>query len=258
MTGLLFGSVAHAVEPDEKALFDRFSVAFEASWATLNTTIQLDSPTLGKGTELDFEQHGLARSQAFGSLSLEWHMGRRHQLRGWWQKVDRDATEQILEDIEFGGEVFPVNAVVVFSFNEEEYGLGYTYHVLHKPHLTFGVGGGIRTLQIGAGLEAAGIGAQEDGEFTGPLPFASVQLRYAFAENWRLVSDLGVFYIEISDYTGGQVIVDGYVEHLTFRHWAFGGGIRLGGVNLDVERPNFLGAVDIGIAGPRLYARVRW
>jgi hypothetical protein len=257
--GLLWaGSTAAAMSHSERPLFDRLSLAVEGSWATLDTSIRLDSPTLGIGTELDFEQDGgLESSEVFPSASIEYHPGRRHLLRGWWQKFDRENTKQILEDIEFGDVVFPINERVLFSFDEEEFGLGYAYFPLHKKRFALGFGGGIRTLRVGTALEAQDIAAEEEGEFTGPLPFFGLQARWAFADKWRLVSDLGVFYLEIDDYSGGQIAADGFIEHLTFRNVAFGGGIRVGWVDLDVERPHFLGDATIGTASARLYIRIR-
>jgi len=246
-------------QTEEYPLFDSFSFAFEAAWAGLDTNIRLDSKEFGVGTEIDFESDGgLAESETVPSLSLEWRIGRRHHLNGWWQSVDRDASRQILTEIRFGDVVFPIEEVVTFGFDEEEFGVGYRYYPILKRRTAFGVGGGLRTLRVGAGLRAQEIDLSEEGDFTGPLPFLSLEVRYAIARKLRLVSDLGILYIEIGEYSGGQVILDTYLEHLTFRNVAFGLGVRGGRVSVEVDTEDFAGKAKIAVASARIYARVRF
>ena len=57
VTVLLASTLSEAQESSYR-LFDRFSIAVEGSWATLDTVVRLDSGLLGKGTELSFENDG--------------------------------------------------------------------------------------------------------------------------------------------------------------------------------------------------------
>ena len=258
ITGVLFTTSVAAQGKDDE-LFDRFNLALEGSLVKLSTTIRLDSKTLGIGTKLDFESDGgLADSEVVGSGSFEWQFKRRHGLRGWWQRVDRDESTQILEEIQFGDTVFPIDTLVTFAFDEEEYGLGYLYYFTRKPHLALGAGGGLRTLKIGAGLSSTGGGLSDDGDFTGPLPFGTFQLRWRFDPRWRLVSEFGIFAIEIGDYSGSQYLLDGYVEYLAWKHLSFGAGWRGGYVDVEVDTSSFSGKAEIDSSALRGYARVRF
>lgn len=245
-------------------LFDRFSVALEGTWAGLDNVIRLDSEELGRGTKLDFENDGgLDDSKIVPSLSFEWMMGRRHRLNGWWVDIDRDATNTVLEEIRFGDQVFPIEEEVRFLFESEEIALGYTYYLKRSVRHAFGLGGGFRTLRVTVGLAALGLEITEEGDFTAPLPYLLLEYRYAIAPNWRLTSDVGIFYIEIGDFTGSQFVLDAWVEYLASRRFSVGGGLRSGRVDADMTAGteiagDFTGAVKMSIVSLRLFARVRF
>jgi hypothetical protein len=230
----------------------------------MDTTIRLDSELIGKGTELNFEKDGgLDSSKALPTLSFDWRIGRRHRLGGWWANIDRDSITTILTEIKFGDVVFPIEARVRFLLGTEELGLGYTYIISLKERHAFGLGGGFRTLKTTIGLAALNIEKEEEGDFTAPLPFFSVEYRYGISPKWRLVSDFGVFYIEIGDFSGSQIVLDAYVEYLISERFAFGGGIRGSRVDADMTTEHeiagtFNGAFKMSIMSGRLFFRVRF
>jgi hypothetical protein len=245
-------------------LFDRISIALEGSWAVMDTMIRLDSEALGTGTEVNFENDGgLDSSKAVPTLSFEWRVGRRHRLGGWWMDVRRDSTNTILKEIKFGDEVFPPAAEVRFLFETEEIALNYTYFLKLEDRHAFGIGGGFRILKTIAGLAALNLEITEEGDFTAPLPFLWLEYRYGIGPKWRLISDFGVFYIEIGDYSGSQIVLDAFVEYLAGKRLSVGFGIRGARVDADVKTGSeiagdFYGATKMAIASARLFVRVRF
>jgi hypothetical protein len=244
-------------------LFDRFSVALEGSWATLDTNLRLDSEKYGKGTELDFESDGgLASSKVVPSLSFEWMLGSRHRLNGWWLKVDRDSFNTVLQEIRFGDEVSPIDEEVKLLFDTEEIGLGDTYYLKRSERHAFGVGGGFRTLKTTAGLASVDREVSKGTDFTAPLPYILAEYRYAMSPKLCLVSDLGLFYISIGDFTGSQVVFDAWVEDLAFERFSFRGGVRATRVHAEMTAStelagDFNGSVTMAIACGRLFVRAR-
>jgi hypothetical protein len=243
----------------EDQLFDRFSVALEGGLVVLDTNIRLDSKRLGLGTELDFESDGgVASSKVIPALSFAWQVGRRHRIGGWYQNVDRSNTEQILQEIKFGDQVFPIDEVVTFSTGTEELGLGYTYFIKRTDRYAWGIGGGIRTLKESVSLAAQGLELSSEGDFTGPLPFVAGEGRVAIGSRWRFVGNLGLFYIEIGDYSGKQYILDATMEHLTLDWLSLGFGLRASKVNVSVDTSDFRGEANIAIGTTRVFARLRF
>jgi hypothetical protein len=262
-----FAALSAAATPthaQEYELFNRFSFAFEGSWAVMDSVIRLDSEALGKGTELDFENDGgLDSSKLVPTLSFEWMMGSRHRLGGWWMKVDRDSTRTILEEIRWGDKVFPIEEEVRFLLGNEEIALSYTYVAVLKPRHAFGIGGGFRITKTTAGLAARELEISEEGDFTAPLPFFGFEYRFGISPKWRLISNLGVFYIEIGDFSGSQIVFDGWAEYLAFKRVSFGGGLRFTRIDADMTTGteiagNFRGYFKAGTLSSRLFVRVRF
>jgi hypothetical protein len=247
----------------EYQLFDKFSFALEGSWAAMDTIVRLDSD-LGEGTELNFENDGgLAKSTVVPTLSFEWMMGRRHRLAGWWMNIDRNSTDTILQEIKWGDVVFPIDEEVRFLLGNDEIALSYTYMLVLKDRHAFGLGGGLRTVRTTMGLATVEAEISEEGDFTAPLPFINVEYRYGLGEKWRLISDLGVFYVEIGDYAGGQYVLDGWVEYLASRRVAIGAGAR--GTLVDAEMAtgtiitgDFFGQFKSSVVALRLFFRLRF
>jgi len=247
----------------EYDLFDHFSFALETSWADMDSVIRFDSEA-GPGTELNFENDGgLSKSEIVPTLSFDWMMGRRHRLGGWWMKIDRDATNQILEEIKWGDETFPIDEEVRFLLGSNELALNYTYMVILKERHAFGIGGGFRTVKTTVGLSARDLEVSEEGDFTAPLPFVNFEYRYGIAEKWRLIADLGVFYLEIGDFSGGQYVLDAWVEYLAFKRISFGGGFRGTSIDADLTTGNeiagdFTGSFKSTVTSLRLFVRLRF
>lgn len=266
LTGVLLLVIAFSAgsaSAQEYDLFDHFSFALEGSWATMDSVIRFDSEA-GPGTELNFENDGgLASSKIVPTLSFDWMIGRRHRIGGWWMNIDRDATNQLLEEIHWGDEVFPIEEEVRFLLGMNEIALNYTYMVILKDRHAFGIGGGFRILKTTVGLAAPDLEISEEGDFTAPLPFINLEYRYGIAPKWRLIADLGILYIEIGDFSGGQYVLDGWVEYLASKRVSFGGGLRFTGVNAEMTTGteiagDFTGEFKSDIASLRLFVRLRF
>jgi len=127
-----------------------------------------------------------------------------------------------------------------------------------KERFAFGVGGGVRTLKVSATLSAKNLQASSEGEFTGPLPFVWAEVRSAVGDRWRLVGNLGLFYVSIGDYTGRQLVLDASIEHLTLDWLSLGAGLRAGKVSVDVDTSSYRGEAKLSSGSGRVFARARF
>ncbi len=124
---LVFSAPPAAAQGVIEPLFDTFNFKFEGSGVQVATTIRLDSEAFGKGTTLSFENDlGLPDQEIVPSLSFEWQAGRRHRLGVRWQDVNRDSTTQVLQEIEWGGEIIPVEADVTLGYDIRTLAVEYT------------------------------------------------------------------------------------------------------------------------------------
>ncbi len=247
-------------------LFDRFNFKLEGSFVKLTTAIRLDSKTLGKGTELRFEDDfGLGDSEIVPSLSFEWQVGRRHRLAARWQDIDRSSTAQVLTEIQWGDETIPIEANVGIAFDITTYAVDYTYYPWIKERWAGGFGLGFRILDITAVLRVDEIELDQDVNASAPLPYVNFEYRRKLSEKWRLKAGLGWLDVTIGDISGSQYIGRLAFEYQTRKRWGFGAAINLSSVDVDWEgleredgQNELSGHIDFDIDDISLYVRIRF
>jgi hypothetical protein len=268
---LLFASLALlALFPSTQAsgqeyqLFDRFSFGIGGGWNKLGTTIRLDSTEFDRGTELDFESDtALDDSKTVPDFRFEWHPGRRHLIRFFYNSIDRDASSQALQEIHFGDLVVPVNADIRLAFDIEQYLIGYSYYPWLKDRVAVGFTTGIRVLDILTSLRIESTQIElptlfEEADVTGPLPFIGVEVRYGISPKWRLVGGAGYLDLDLGDLGGGQTLIDLRIEHLAAKHFSWAFELSKSNANADAEGEDFMGRVDLDIDRAGLFVKGRW
>jgi hypothetical protein len=247
-------------------LFDTFNFKFEASWVKTSTMIRLDSQNLGEGTTLSFEDDlGLPDQEAVPSLSFEWQFSRRHRLGVRWQDVTRDSTTQVLEEIEWGGEIIPIEADVTLGYDIRTLAVDYTYYPWIKERWAGGFGLGFRVLGLKTTLTVDNIELEEQIDGTAPLPYVNFEYRRIFGERWRVKAALGWLELRYGDIKGGQYIGRLAGEYITNKRWGFGAAVNVSEVDVDwnnidskVEGDVLNAKIDLDINDFSLYVRIRW
>jgi hypothetical protein len=269
-TFLIFLAAALAAIPAaaqvSEPLFDVFNFKFEGSWVSLTTKIRLDSELLGKGTTISFEDDlDLPDKEIVPSLSFEWQAGRRHRLGVRWQDINRGSATQMLEEIEWGGEIIPVDANITLDFDIRTLAIDYTYYPWAKRRWAAGLGLGFRVLGLKTVLAEEGVDLEEQVDGTAPLPYVNFEYRRIFRERWRLKAQLGWFEVKIGDIKGGQYIGRLAGEYITSRRWGFGAALNYSNIDVDWENIEVPGEIDrltaiidLDINDVSLYFRVRW
>ena len=262
---LVLSATPAAAQGVAEPLFDTFNFKFEASWVVTATTIRLDSEQLGKGTTLSFEDDlGLPDKEFVPSLSFEWMAGRRHRLGVRWQDVNRDSTTQVLEEIDWGGEIIPIEADVTLGFDIRTLSVDYTYYPWVKEQWAGGVGVGFRIMALRTILTVDNIELEGQIDGTAPLPYINFEYRRVLGERWRVKAQLGWFELTYGDIKGGQYIGRLAGEYITSRRWGFGVALNYSNVNVDWRNIDSVGddkltaVIDLDINDISLYFRVRW
>ena len=264
--GVVLSALPAAAQGVNEPLFDTFNFRFEASWVQVTTTIRLDSEVLGKGTTLSFEDDlGLPDKEIVPTLSFEWMAGRRHRLGVRWQDVNRDSTTQVLEEINWGGEIIPIEADVALGFDIRTLAVDYTYYPWVKERWAGGFGLGFRVMGLKTTLTVDDTKLEEQIDGTAPLPYINFEYRRIFRERWVLKAQAGWLAVKIGDVKGGQYIGRLAGEYITERRWGFGAAINFSNVDVDwdnigasVEEGLLRAKIDLDINDFSLYFRVRW
>jgi hypothetical protein len=267
---VLLAAVAPAeAQSDGYALFDKLSFKVEGSWISMNTQIRLDSSVLGEGTTLNFEDLGLKGTKVNPTLDFEWRIARHHLLTVRWQKIDRSGSEQILEDIQWGDLIIPVDAEITLSHDVSQAFINYAYFPWVKERWAAGFGIGFRWMDVTTNLTWEGEnteGEQSTGYgVSAPLPYFNFEYRRLFSEHWRFKVGLGYLFLKVDDFDGGQWNVRVEAEYLIGRRWAVGAGLNgarifgdWGGVENDAGESLLTVAWDMDINDVSIFARVRF
>jgi hypothetical protein len=266
LLALTLSAVPAEAQGVSEPLFDTFNFKFEASWVVVATTIRLDSEFLGEGTTLSFEDDlGLPSKEAVPSLSFEWQFGRRHRLGVRWQDVNRGSATQVLEEIDWGGEIIPIEADITLDFDIRSLAVDYTYYPWIKERWAGGFGLGFRVLDLATVLTVEGTELEEQIRGTAPLPYINFEYRRIFGERWRLKAALGWLEVKIGDIKGGQYIGRLAGEYITSKRWGFGLALNYSNVDVDwaniddpIEESTLKAKIDLDINDISLYFRVRW
>jgi len=255
-----------AAQGVHEPLFDTFNFKLDGSWVSTSTTIRLDSESLGEGTTLSFEDDlGLPDKEIVPSISFEWQLGRRHRLGVRWQDVKRDSTTQVLEEIEWGGEIIPIEANVTLGFDIRTLAVDYTYYPWVKEQWAGGFGLGFRVMDLKTTLTVENVELEEQINGTAPLPYINFEYRRLFGERWRVKAALGWLEVKIGDIKGGQYIGRLAGEFIPSRNWGFGAAINLSTADVDwkgIESPDeddvLRAKINLDINDFSLYVRIRF
>lgn len=268
---LVLGAAGPAeAQRDFEPLFDKFNFKLAGSWVGLNTEIRLDSEVLGRGTTLSFEDDlGLGSNETIPTLAFEWQIARKHKVGVRWQDITRDSNAQALTEIQWGGEIIPIDAAITLGFDITQLFIDYAYYPWVKDRWAAGFGLGFRTMDIQATLAWLAEGedvveGSSDVKGTAPLPYLYFEYRRLFSDNWRFTTGLGWLYIKIDDIEGGQWIGRVGIEYLAGKRWGFGAAINIAQASVDwtaiaVEEGDLLNAaIELDINDISVFVRVRF
>lgn len=179
--------------------------------SAFNTEASLDS-SLGIGTSVRLEDElDMADNADSFRADLYWRIGRRHRIDLGWFDLERSGTRTIDSEIRWGELEFDVGATVTAELQTEVIPLRYTYNILAGDDHELGLGLGVYGMMLRASMKgevsagSGGSGTLEDSQtFRSPLPLPvfSVQGGWAFADRFRAVGLLQVFYIELKNDIG--------------------------------------------------------
>jgi hypothetical protein len=263
LAGALFLSPLAALGEEAPDLLE---VPFTASLGSyildVDTEVQLDGE-VDEGTRLDWDSTfgggDLTRFRVDGA----WRFGdsNRHKIRALWFNYSRSKSKVLEEDIEWGDEVFPIEAKVKGELKFDIYELAYEYAFLHRDTYEVAANIGLHYAQFSTALSARAENSSgtldrdihREGSVDAPLPVIGLR------GLWHLPYDLWIdasaqfFALSIDEYDGS---LRDYKLVLTWqpKTWL---GVGLGydrfAVDVDVDKDRFRGSLDWTYSGPMLF-----
>ncbi len=232
-----------AVWAEEGALPDRLTVKVGGFAArSIDTTIRLDRQKGILGTSIDTSRDlDLDDTDLTPRVDGYFRFNDRHRIEYTWFKIERDGENVIGRQIDFGNVTFPIGTNISSDFKTETLAVSYTWSFHRTDKVELGIGGGLHITEYESVLVGAGIG-QEDGDTTAPLPVVGFRLKYKVTPKLSWAFEYDAFHIEKQDeFEGSMTDTRFVVEHHTFKHVGFGGGLNRFNFDIESEDDDFIG-----------------
>jgi hypothetical protein len=223
-------------QDDYDGPWEKFSLSVGGFLTETDTTIQINSESLGVGAVVELEDVlGVERSFSTYRIDATYRFGqtRRHEIEFHHFSSKRSGDKTLDEELQIGDIIFPADTGVITDFEMTFTNVDYVYNFLLDDRVRFGVSAGLHTTGFRLKVAETGGVNVEDQEFTAPLPMVGLRLGVLLSERWRFRTDVNLFYIEFDNYTGrlGDIVVA--VEYNPWKNFGFGAGLNA--INYRVE-----------------------
>lgn len=234
--------------PNNPLLTDRFFIGVGAYAARSTTKIELSTDS-GVGASVDFEDAlGLDNTKVTPQFLARWRFSDSWQLQVENFQLDRSASRTLLEDVDWGDEVFPAGTDVDTKYNVSVTRVSVGYSFFQRPDKEIGVALGFHLTNIDASISGSG-GSEEGGAGLAPLPVISLYSQFALTDEWAVGMRADAFQIEYEAYDG-KIISTGFdVTYQPWRHVGFGLGYRTLLIHGGVDAGSFEGDIDSTFSG---------
>jgi hypothetical protein len=259
---LLLGSPAAFADESPNLLTDSFQVALGTFIITSEPTVQLNGET-GSGDRVDFDEAlGGGDSQRI-RLDSHWRFGDsgRHKLKAIAFDMSRDNSRTFDEDIEWGGDIYPVGAVIDAEFSFTVIELAYEYSFMRRDNFELDASIGLHYTDLESSLSARA--ETSGGTLTGdisnsasvaaPLPVLGLRGIWDLSHNFWLDATAQFFALSIDEYDGNLQDYRILVTWQPKKWLGIGLGYNRFSIDVDVDASDFDGSLDWTYSGPMIF-----
>jgi hypothetical protein len=257
--GLGVSSTALA-QDEPNLLTDPFHLAVGTFIISTEPTVQLNGETV-RGDRVNFENVLGGGDASRVRLDADWRFGdsQRHKIRAIAFAMSRDRRKTIDEEVEWGGDTYPVDAELKAEIKFSVIELAYEYAFLRRD--TYEVGGsfGLHYTTFDASLEAKrtstgqSLNLSNEASVEAPLPVIGLRGLWKLPRDFYVDAQAQFFTLSIDEYDGS---IQDYRLMLTWqpKTWlGLGVGYSSFKVDVDVEKDRFDGSLDWTYNGPMIF-----
>ena len=225
--------------------------------------IRLDSTTSLPGTEIDWDQRfGLEDSKRF-RLDGVWRFTPKHHLRVLYTDYSQTDRATLSSEIQWGDDLFPVNAQVTSTLGFEVIEAAYEYAFVtsDRAEIAGSVGLHYTTLEarLAATVTSPNTGSRSIGgprSVEAPLPVVGLRGMWRIGKRVYLDAQAQYFSLAIDDIRGSLYNYRAALIWQPTRRVGIGAGYDAFGVDVDLRQDDFRGKVDWVYRGPQLFVSV--
>lgn len=265
----LFPALADAwsTRTEHPALTDTFTASAGAFVLDRDFKLSVEgSADLDLNRSLDFDESAqLSGSDSSAALELRWRFGEKWSLWGQYFSTKDDGRAELTRDVEWEDVVFGKGTFVGAGLEVKVARLMVGRIFSSGPRHEFGAGVGLHWFDLGAYIEGEAFIDDEntgfyrgDADAAAPLPNIGSWYTYAFNPRWALLTRVDWFGASFGDYSGSFWNASAGINYSPFEH--FGASLTYNYINLDVDvdKSDWRGSVDVTFSGPFLSLTTYW
>ncbi len=263
---LLFSSPVFAQDSDARhpLLEDDFILSVGGFLPSKEFKIRVDGQVPGR--DIDFNEGvDVAKDDATGSLTFLWRFGEKWSVGGQYFRTSDSGSLILSEDISWGENVLKSGSSVGAGIDVDVARLFFGREFSSGPRHELGAGVGLHWLQIGAFIEgeffvndASSGFRRETATADAPLPNIGAWYWYAFSPRWLLSTRVDWLGATVGDYSGNLWDASAGINFQAWEHVGLGLSYQYFGIDLDVDKTDWRGRVELTYSGPFITLNVNW
>ena len=253
---------AASAEDAPNILTDNFAITLGTFTLNSDTDVRLDGK-VQPGTPFNWENTFGGGDVTRFRIDGHWRFGDsdRHKMRFMWFSTSREKSKTLDRDIEFQGQLFPVNAKVTAKSSFDIYELAYEYALWHRDTWELNASIGFHVADLSLGLKAKASTSNgtlsEDvsrkGTVAAPLPVLGLRGLWQLPHNFYIDASAQYFSLAIDEFDG-RVSDYKFVVNWQPKTWlGIGIGYNQFDVDVDVTKDRFNGSLNWSYKGPMVF-----
>lgn len=251
------------------ALSDNFMFAIGAFRS--NNSFTLEAKGLGtdiNDESIDFDDAiGVSEHSTLANVQLRWKFGKGRKWSIWGQYFSNDAKGKatLTKDVEWQDEIFKEGTFVEGGVEIEIARLFLGRSLIKNERNDFGIGAGLHNLDLAAYIGGEVIVEEVQTEYrrakasnSQPLPNIGTWYNFSPARRWLLHGRIDWISADIGNYDGSMWNVNFGANYQAFDHVGFDLSYQYFNLNLNVDKSDWRGGVDLTYSGPMLAMTVNW
>ena len=167
------------------------------------TQLKVTGDVPDSATDVDLENDlGFDTSDSVLRIDGNFRFNQTHRIDFSAFDLSRSASKQIQRDIEWDGEVYPIDTVVSAGLDLTIYKLAYTWSFMRWERGFVGASIGAYMADIGTSIAANTLSQSSSHGVTAPLPVVGLRGQYAIADKWSLRGSAEFFGFDNGDFSG--------------------------------------------------------
>jgi hypothetical protein len=218
------------------------------------------------GEDISFDQGvDVTNNDTTGSISARWAFGEKWSLAGQYWNTSDSGSAKLTKDISWNDNVLKAGSNVGAGVDVDVSRLFFGRKFSEGPNYEFGAGAGLHWLKIGAYIEGEIFINDQSSGFRresvtakAPLPNIGAWYWYAFSPRWLLTTRIDWFGATFGDYSGDLWNANAGINFQPWDHFGLGLSYQYFGINLDVDKSDWRGNVELTYSGPFLSVNFNW